>query len=228
MKYLVNRETKEHKILTDSMVWAHGDWRMVEADDEGWIKWQAKSISQCPLPGDAKVEVLFSYDKKPTTNLLAGDWSWNDKMITHYRPILPAESRPDPENAWPDDGMPASVYIGVFRRFNAAVAASESIPALIAEINAMLPEGYEVREKAKPEAVTEDMSDSRKWKKGDLVERISGGAEGVYKYAGIYRVESVNCGWVAIHDECGPKSYCTHDHADIPGKFKFHSRPEAK
>jgi len=41
----------------------------------------------------------------------------------------------------------AEAKVDVFTRLASAVAASESIPALIAEINAMLPEGYEVTRK---------------------------------------------------------------------------------
>jgi hypothetical protein len=162
MKYLVNRETKEHKVYYGMELYDDEAWRVVDADDEGWIKWGGKS-NKCPLPDDAKVSVRWNYSDKISSDLLAGDWSWNDSQLAFYRPILTDESKVDPENAWPDDGMPASVYIDVFRRFNAAVAASDSIPGLIAEINAMLPEGYEVREKAKPQAAGISIASQMAW-----------------------------------------------------------------
>lgn len=61
------------------------------------------------------------------------------------RPILPAESKPSLEETW--DRIEKAAKVDVFTRLAEAVAASESIPALIAEINAMLPEGYEVTRK---------------------------------------------------------------------------------
>ena len=151
MKYLVNRETKEHRLHNygeeHRLGSVHGQWSVVEADDEGWIKWYGKS-KKCPLPAKARVEVLFSYDNKAADHLLAGTWSWKDEELTHYRPILPAESKPTLEETW--HKIKQEAQVDVFARLSAAVAASAEIPALISEINAMLPEGYEVREKAKP------------------------------------------------------------------------------
>lgn len=218
MKYLVNRETKEHiRYHEDCSVPLPG-WTVVEADDEGWIKWEAKSISKCPLPDDAKVEVLFSYDKKPTSNLLAGDWSWNDKMITHYRPILPAESKPDNNWLYQDDSIiTTSDSADVFTRLSAAVSASESIPALIAEINALLPDGYEVREKAKTEAVTDDVQEFRV---DDRVECVN--ADGVEQHlsvGAVYRVSKIMAGCIAVAGS---------DDAWLPDRFKLYSRPVTK
>ena len=49
------------------------------------------------------------------------------------------------EETWEE--IKAEAKVDVFTRLADAVASSESIPALIAEINAMLPEGYEVTRK---------------------------------------------------------------------------------
>lgn len=141
MKYLVNRETKEHVLCATRPYPDSGVWRIVDADDEGWVEWRGKSYT-CPLPADAKVEVRFTYDNKDAVDLPAGDLQWNDSQLTHYRPILPAKSKPTLEETW--HGIENAAKVDVFTRLSAAVAASESIPALIAEINAMLPEGYEV------------------------------------------------------------------------------------
>ena len=148
MKYLVNRETKEHRLHNygeeHRLGSVHGQWSVVEADDEGWIEWRGKS-KKCPLPAKARVEVLFSYDDKAADHLLAGTWSWKDEELTHYRPILPAESTPTPEAPWHENKEEAKV--DVFTRLASAVISAEAIPILIAEINAMLPEGYEVTRK---------------------------------------------------------------------------------
>jgi hypothetical protein len=148
MKYLVNRETKEHRLHNygeeHRLGSVHGQWSVVEADDEGWIKWYGKS-KKCPLPAGAGVEVLFSYDDKAADHLLADGWCWKDEELTHYRPILPAESKPTLEIPW--DLIDKAAKVEVFTRLSEAVAASAEIPALIAEINSMLPEGYEVTRK---------------------------------------------------------------------------------
>lgn len=144
MKYLVNRKTKEHKIYPGRELYDDEAWRIVEADDGGWIKWNGKS-KKCPLPAKAGVEVLFSYDDEAADHLLAGGWSWKDEELTHYRPILPAESKDLFDETW--KGIYARRKVDVFTRLFEAVAASAEIPALLSEINAMLPEGYEVTRK---------------------------------------------------------------------------------
>lgn len=65
--------------------------------------------------------------------------------------------------------------LSVFQRLQEAVSASESIPDIIAEIDALLPEGYCVTRCDVPPAgepakqLVEDMSDWRNWREGDLV-----------------------------------------------------------
>lgn len=89
--------------------------------------------------------------------------------------------------------------LSVFQRFQEAVSASESIPAIIAEIDALLPEGYCVAKRstvneAHIEGVggitltslpVEDMSDWRNWREGDLVECISTDDDGAGGLIGI-------------------------------------------
>ena len=50
-----------------------------------------------------------------------------------------------PEETW--DRINGRSKVDVFTRLFVAVAASDEIPSLIDEINAMLPEGYEVTRK---------------------------------------------------------------------------------
>ena len=144
MKYLVNRETKEHKDYSGTEFYDDEARRVVDADDDGWIKWNGKS-KKCPLPAKAGVEVLSSYDDEAADHLLASGWSWKDEELTHYRPILPAESKDLFDETW--KGIYARRKVDVFTRLASAVISAEAIPILIAEINDLLPEGYEVRRK---------------------------------------------------------------------------------
>lgn len=256
MKYLVNRETKEHIRVYDLLAYHCNpkSWNVVEADDEGWIEWRGKS-QECPLPDDAKVAALFSYDNNPCGKLPAKDWRWSDKTLTHYRPILPVESEPEPStkikrfatvtnggSAFIADFDTRHASANVFDRLSAAVSASESIPALIAEINAMLPEGYEVREKAKVKSVmpnpdalydfgqkaeqtAEDMSDWMNWREGDLMEVID--VDDDDEKAGIKVGDKAT-----IEQGCNAVPYCTiGEKARYPllsSQLRFHSRPVTK
>ena len=146
MKYLVNRETKEHiPYFLDSSI-ALAGWRVVEADDEGWIKWDG---GKRPLRKDCMVEVKYSADQRKS-QMAAGAYDWQFLAsrkfnIFAYRPILTVESKPTLEETW--HKIKQDSKVDVFTRLYEAVVASESIPALIAEINSMLPEGYEVTRK---------------------------------------------------------------------------------
>jgi hypothetical protein len=83
MRYLVNRETKEH-ILDTGTAPMHGYWRRIEADSEGWIK---HTGTVCPLPGNILCDVVFT-DGSERTSAHAFAIGWNDANITHYKPIL--------------------------------------------------------------------------------------------------------------------------------------------
>lgn len=73
-------------------------------------------------------------------------------------------------------GFMAEGTPSVFDRLRNAVEAAKSIPTLLAEIDAMLPEGYCVAmrqyDTAGGSAPAEDMTDWRNWKEGDLLECI--------------------------------------------------------
>ena len=149
MKYLVNRETKEHTIAPE---WAIEElclingYILVEADDEGWIPW---SGGECPLPEQSMVAVKY-HGGRCESAVEAHCYDWN--MVTSrvynvaaYRPIL-SETSEKVENY--TVGLPHSAFWkteqSVFDRLKSAIAASESIPGIIAEIDALLPEGYNV------------------------------------------------------------------------------------
>ena len=145
MKYLVNRETKEHYRQPGMMAPYGPVCDEVEADDEGWIKWDG---GECPLPDGTSYESLCyrKNDVRCLNEAPRGCWEYiqalRDGCIKAYRPILPAESKDLFDETW--KGLYARRKVDAFTRLSEDVAASAEIPALIAEINAMLPEGYEV------------------------------------------------------------------------------------
>lgn len=79
MRYLVNRETKEHE-LYDGQNYDATKYRVVEADADGWIKWDGDAES--PLPDDCKCEVK----ECPGDIRLARHTAWD--WVEGYRPIL--------------------------------------------------------------------------------------------------------------------------------------------
>ncbi len=150
MKYLVNRQTKEHKVATplaESIIKGYpdfkDDWQLVEADDEGWIPW---SGGECPLPDECKCQIELQDGERPLPEP-SRRWAWERNIgeftIAAYRPIL-SETAEKVENY--TEGLPHSAFwkteLSAFDRLKSAIAASESIPGIIAEIDAMLPEGY--------------------------------------------------------------------------------------
>lgn len=141
MKYLVNRETKKHVLCATGTYPDSGVWRIVEADDDGWIKW---NDGECPLPKTAKVDLKWKFGGD-NFKAQADGWNWEGSgtnRILFYRPVIKSKSKPALEEAW--DVIERDAKVDVFTRLSSAVAASDEIPSLIAEINAMLPEGYEV------------------------------------------------------------------------------------
>lgn len=124
------------------------------------------------------------------------------------------------EETWEE--IKTEAKVDVFTRLAEAVAASESIPALVAEINAVLPEGYEVREKSRPEAESaEDMSDPKNWKRGDIVECVRDYYDQFSKGT-LYAVDCPGERITVDVDDCG-------DRNGIGSHFfKFHSRQVTK
>lgn len=95
MKYLVNRETKEHQIASEiaaSSMERYPSfaqyWKVVEADSEGWIEW---SGGECPLPDDCQVETQ-KHNGKFFGAGLAMNRAW--ECIAAYRPV-PSEPAPE-------------------------------------------------------------------------------------------------------------------------------------
>jgi len=223
MKYLVNRETKEHVKKGLAPLWLDEspDWKVVEADPEGWIPW---SGGECPLPDDCEYAFRFRSNDGSKNTQTAFKMRWEHKGgmddVTAYRPIL-SETAEKVENY--TAGLPHSAFWkteqSVFDRLKSAVAASESIPGIIAEIDAMLPEGYCVTKREVQPA--EDMSDWRNWIEGDLVRAISTSACGGYVEGMVYKIERFD------HDII----YTERDgfQSDKNGWgarfFRFHSRP---
>jgi hypothetical protein len=185
MKYLVNRATKEHYIQPGMMVPYGPQYDWVEADDEGWIPW---SGGECPLPKRARCNWATRGEDRSAAGRVSEEarrLDFDSDAIIAYRPILSetAEKEEHSEHfttsdQWrpipSDDDLPKTVtmYTGggpsVFDRLKSAIAASESVPGIIAEIDAMLPDGYCVA-KREAEQPAEDMSDWRNWREGDLV-----------------------------------------------------------
>lgn len=120
MKYLVNRETKEHRVYVPNY---HdlfdAEWHIVEADADGWIPW---SGGECPLPDDAPYETksrawrkgrLIARMDEPQTNYWAPDGD-----ITAYRPIL-SETAEKVENHC-SEAVTKAINDGILRRFEEA------------------------------------------------------------------------------------------------------------
>jgi len=145
MKYLVNRETKEHRIASKQAVEAmtnhpafNEGWQLVEADSEGWIPW---SGGVCPVPAGEECYVQFEDGEKGVDCCPEG-WYWGRNMdeskIIAYRPILSETAEKEEKQLYAE---PTKVEL-LFDRLKSAIAASESIPSIMAEIDALLPEGY--------------------------------------------------------------------------------------
>lgn len=172
MKYLVNTQTKEHIRYNDDKMSPVGIWKIVEADADGWIPWNG---GECPLPDSVRCVVR---DEHCETNGRASEVSWRHEEpqsrgagfnITAYRPILAEKEEVKEFDI--DDRSTYFVYSNntVFARLRQATEAAESIPAILAEINALLPDGYCVEKKT---AATGDMENHENWKEGDILECI--------------------------------------------------------
>lgn len=91
MIYLVNQSTKEHKVAglpegINGWTFDGSDdvWRVVQADSDGWIKWDGSD--ECPLPERAKCHVGDESGWRSTHALSAGGWSWAE--VDKYKPTL--------------------------------------------------------------------------------------------------------------------------------------------
>jgi len=223
MRYLVNRETKEHRhVPADCSGVDWNGWDVVQADSEGWIPW---SGGECPLP-DGPYEARYRsgdiYKRGINPKMHCSDW-YNDDCaidIIAYRPILTEQAEPVPAPLYD----PRSVSFSLFERLRAATDAASTIPALLAEIDALLPDGYQVVRVEKVEATlpvesAEDMSDWRNWKAGDLVVRNDDDPCDFWTGKSAYEIEKI-CGSLCVSDDDGNDYRVAGD-----GFFKFHSRP---
>jgi len=158
MKYLVNQSTKEHIVYNDDKMSPVGIWRIVEADDEGWIPW---SGGECPLPDDARCnwltrgESIFSAGKVTEK---AGYLAFASGAIIAYRPILSETAeKEEPRRPGRTIAFIPPTEHNVFTRLHEATAAAESIPGIIKEIDELLaPAGYCVaRRQVEPSGIDE-------------------------------------------------------------------------
>ena len=231
MKYLVNRETKEHQIASEivasSMERYPGfaqDWQLVEADDEGWIPW---SGGECPLPDECKCQIELQDGERPLPEP-SRRWEWarniGEFTIAAYRPILSETAeKEEPRRHGRTIAYIPETPANVFDRLKSAIAASESIPGIIAEIDALLPDGYCVVQSVQPPTLdlqpAEDMSDWKKWSTGDLLECVRP-KQGYLTLKGHYTMADREYGCVCVDkDDSGDEG--VFDHA----RFRFHSRP---
>lgn len=91
MIYAIGVESKRHAIYTKGAPLGAEDFRLVEADDNGWIEWNG---GECPLPDGSECGVKHR-DGEVFNNTFAGsnlasDWSHTCGVgdIIAYRPIL--------------------------------------------------------------------------------------------------------------------------------------------
>lgn len=233
MKYIVNTRTKEHRVHTDEYFEDADVWRIVEADADGWIPWEG---GDCPLPDYCMCEVQLA-DGERLSPLQAKRYAWERDLgpgaITHYLPILEAAEKEEPRRHGRTIVHIPESQQSVFDRLKSAIAASESIPAIIAEIDAMLPEGYCVTrcdvapagEPAKQPA--EDMSDWRNWKEGDLVTAhgLRGGyTENVFPENVPHTIVAKCLSGFDVKSSNGDVLYFNGREISR-GELKFHSRP---
>jgi hypothetical protein len=197
---------------------------IVEADDEGWIPW---SGGECPLPDWHEYNVKFKADCgggeglsmcRPETNYWAAQGN-----ILAYRPILKTAERVENYT----EGLPHSAFWktepSVFDRLKSAVAASESIPGIIAEIDALLPDGYCVakREAEKAEQPAEDMSDWRNWRAGNII-RFYDSKRPEWWSNGIYEIFTSGSGSLGVYDDCSD----FHELRNVHHFFSFRAKKE--
>jgi hypothetical protein len=109
MIYAIHKETKKHRLI-GSVAMAENEWELVQADADGWIKWDAKPGKECPVPADAYCDVKHE-DGFIGDRVLAHSGRWSGVgapqgfRIVAYRPILGTDTKPEaPEwdgESWP-------------------------------------------------------------------------------------------------------------------------------
>lgn len=107
----------------------------------------------------------------------------------------------------------------IVARLTQAAKASNDLPALIAELNSLLPEGYEVVRTNEPQ---EDMGDWRNWREGDLITIDVDSAYHWWTKGKAYKIMDSEVGLIVRSDDGDKYGIDGHQTA---GEFKFHSRP---
>jgi hypothetical protein len=138
MKYLVNKVTKEHRVLPTDVGWSPELWSVVQADSEGWIKYKG---NECPLPKHVKCDIKVGAVIGSPFAKQAHNWAWDSRSITHYRPIIEqVEKVQEPEPVVKD-----SLTTDILDRLKAAHEAAQQIPDLESDLRDVLGGmGYDV------------------------------------------------------------------------------------
>jgi len=212
MKYLINKETKEHRIDRCPEALPAEDWYRIQADSDGWI---AHTGDKCPLPDDVRCDLKFDNGKLSTV-AIASHWGWGNSFITHYRPVLT-------EKVQEPDYDPRSVSFNLLDRLKAAHEHAQQIPDLEKELREVLGSmGYTLG-KLSPfvEAEAEpDITDWRNWREGDKVQ--------YFGYTDSFK--GSDCFIGAITDELFRihKAGTEYFTWASPHEIRFHSRPSGE
>ena len=147
MRYLINRKTKEHKLLHRHTEYATCDWHVVQADYDGWIKHEG---NECPLPEDVRCAVKCADGSTSNYSHKARQWGWETSGemsdITHYKPILDPEKVQEPVTDAARKGRAAELSqielagkrMMLLDRLKAAHEHAQQIPDLETELREVL------------------------------------------------------------------------------------------
>lgn len=104
MMYVVNEDTKEHRVAVPGRVYG-GRWYFVPADEDGWINW---NTGECPLPDKALHQIKMRDGEVSDPDCEPNGWVWlhneGDGDIIAYRPILENDTPKAIE--WDGEGFP--------------------------------------------------------------------------------------------------------------------------
>ena len=235
MKYLVNRETKEHRIAPAVVPPEFmGRWVIVQADAEGWIKWEGR---ECPLPDDVMCQIRNIFTVQSDLKS-ADEFYWSH--VKAYRPILDKPELKPSSDAFnakikAEQERRALLQVGdLLDRLDAAREAAAQIPDILAELRERVGKhGYDLVARSpfvdggayESDMVSDpdgwkspepDMSDWRNWRAKDRVMCVS---ESKPFISG--RVYEVTRGV----DSDGFVMIEGYNVRDTRHSFRFHSRP---
>ena len=124
----------------------------------------------------------------------------------------------------------------IFNRLAMAAKSAAELPAIISEINALLPDGWEVRRCVEhvaggtepAEAI--DFSDWKNWRAGDVISCVDNRNDAAFHVGGLYEISGIDI----ESPECKTRNRISialdgkgsTTNAWQPRFFKFHSRPE--